>query len=160
MHQERERGLIMIIANGVLEKYTGKDEEVVIPDGVTAIGDWAFAWASVKKVIIPDSVTRIGNGAFYKCSAKVTVPASVTSIGAGAFSNGYEVSTSSPSTSSSLGEPRYYTRKTELLCSDGRRISAETACGMSKAELKSRGIEVSWGGELMDHSYSMRRGYC
>ena len=28
-----------VINNGVLEKYTGKGKDVVIPDGVTGIGD-------------------------------------------------------------------------------------------------------------------------
>ena len=31
-----------VVKNGVLKKYTGKDAEVVIPDGVTCIGDKVF----------------------------------------------------------------------------------------------------------------------
>ena len=30
------------IEDGVLEKYTGQDAEVVVPDGVTVIGESAF----------------------------------------------------------------------------------------------------------------------
>ena len=34
-----------VIKNGVLEKYNGHDAEVMIPDGVTTIGDEAFMGA-------------------------------------------------------------------------------------------------------------------
>lgn len=62
---------------------------VVIEDGVTSIGKWAFSNATnLKSVIIPDSVTSIGNGAFSGCTdlKEINVPDSVTSIGRGAFS--------------------------------------------------------------------------
>jgi hypothetical protein len=67
------------IENGVLKEYTEDDDvkEVVIPSGVTAIGDWAFCECeSLTSITIPDSVTRIGIGAFCGCSnlASVTIP--------------------------------------------------------------------------------------
>ena len=31
-----------VIENGVLTKYVGKGGDVVIPNGVTSIGEWAF----------------------------------------------------------------------------------------------------------------------
>ena len=34
------------IENGILRKYTGKDTNIVIPDGVTSIGDGVFPSAS------------------------------------------------------------------------------------------------------------------
>ena len=44
--------------------------ELVIPDGVTSIGSYAFRYcSSLTSVEIPDSVTSIGNGAFYNCSS-------------------------------------------------------------------------------------------
>lgn len=33
-----------VIEDGVLEEYTGPGGEVVIPQGVTRIGEWAFFW--------------------------------------------------------------------------------------------------------------------
>ena len=64
--------------------------KVVIEDGVTSIGDWAF-WdcTSLTSITIPDSVTRIGHSAFNKCTSftNITIPDSVTSIGSGAFYN-------------------------------------------------------------------------
>lgn len=56
------------IENGVLVKYTGAGGDVVIPDGVTSIGDSAFdRCRSLTSIIIPNSVTSIGNGAFSGC---------------------------------------------------------------------------------------------
>ena len=53
------------INNGVLVKYTGKDKDVVIPDGVTSIGNEAF-WGcgSLTSITLPDSVTSIDDWAF------------------------------------------------------------------------------------------------
>ena len=62
--------------------------DLVIPDGVTSIGDGAFDGCSgLTSVTIPDGVTSIGDGAFYGCSGltSVTIPDSVTSIGSYAF---------------------------------------------------------------------------
>ena len=77
------------IENGVLKKYLGKSETVVIPEGVvTSIGNYAF-WEckSLTSIYIPDGVTSIGNGAFCGCEAltSIKIPDSVTSIGNHAF---------------------------------------------------------------------------
>lgn len=57
-----------VIKNGVLEKYTGNESDVIIPDVVTKIGNSAFDNCyDLKSVIIPDSVTSIGDEAFENC---------------------------------------------------------------------------------------------
>ena len=61
---------------------------VTIPGSVTSIGGYAFLYCTgLTSVIIPDGVTRIGGGAFSGCTGltSVTIPASVTSIGYEAF---------------------------------------------------------------------------
>ena len=61
---------------------------LIIPNSVTSIGDWAFGRCSgLTSVTIPNSVTSIGNDAFYGCSrlTSVTIPNSVTGIGKDAF---------------------------------------------------------------------------
>jgi len=62
--------------------------ELVIPDGVTSIGNYAFYNCSgLTSIDIPYSVTSIGGGAFRGCSGltSITIPNSVTSIGSEAF---------------------------------------------------------------------------
>ena len=56
------------IIDGVLQKYNGKAEKVIIPDGVKEIGKGAFINNSnIRIMYIPDSVKKIGNQAFRGC---------------------------------------------------------------------------------------------
>jgi hypothetical protein len=75
----------------VLVKYTGSEENVVIPDylGLTEIGKAAFWATKIKSVSIPGSVTSIGDEAFSWCTGltSISIPTGVTSIGGGAFGN-------------------------------------------------------------------------
>lgn len=62
--------------------------EITIPNSVTTIGDSAFSGcSSLSQIAIPDSVTSIGRLAFYGCSSltEITIPNSVTSISAYTF---------------------------------------------------------------------------
>ena len=77
-----------IIENGVLVKYEGYDEEVIIPEGVTSIGNCAFYMChGLTSVKIPDTVTSIGDEAFWHCEelSNIEIPDSVSVIGAKAF---------------------------------------------------------------------------
>ena len=70
-------------------KITGCDknnvpENLVIPDGITEIGESAFNWCeSLVSVTIPDSVTKLDKWAFCCCKAlkSIEIPKSVTAIG-------------------------------------------------------------------------------
>lgn len=69
--------------------YDVTDEDVengvfVVPDGITAIGEWAFRrCTNLNKVVISNGVTSIRNQAFYFCESlqEVLIPNSVTMIG-------------------------------------------------------------------------------
>ena len=62
--------------------------EVVVPDGITSVGDFVFSDCdTLTGIVLPDSVISIGKKAFWDCDGlvSVSVPDSVTAIGEGAF---------------------------------------------------------------------------
>lgn len=61
--------------------------KVVIPEGVTAIGDEAFSGCgSLAEIRFPASLLSIGDDAFWGCDfTSVTLPASLTSLGSGVW---------------------------------------------------------------------------
>ncbi len=56
-------------------------------EGITQIGEFAFARSNISRLDIPKGVTQIGYGAFYHCDflRDVSIPSSVTSIEPEAF---------------------------------------------------------------------------
>ena len=92
-----EDGTLNISGTGAMKDYDNDPspacrnsnvKKVVIEDGVTSIGNYAF-WgcSNLTSITIPDSVTSIGDSAFNTCSSltSLTIPNSVTSIGDSAF---------------------------------------------------------------------------
>ena len=90
--------VLTISGTGTMTNYTSSSSpwysyrssitSVVIEEGVTNIGNYAFQNCSgLTSVTIPNSVTSIGENAFYNCHnlTSVTIPNSVTSIGISAF---------------------------------------------------------------------------
>ena len=70
-------------------QYTNAIEKVIIEEGVTRIGWYAFGgFSSLESIVIPESVTSLGNLAFEGCSSliSINIPEGVTSIGGYAFS--------------------------------------------------------------------------
>ena len=70
-------------------QYTNAIEKVIIENGVTSMGSYAFSrCSSLTSIEIPDSITSIGERAFYRCSSleSINIPEGVTSIEEDAFS--------------------------------------------------------------------------
>ena len=92
--------------------YRSTIKTVVIKDGVTSIGDYAFAYCSnLISVTIPNSVTSIGKYAFYWCGylTSITIPNSVTSIGERAFYGCSSLtSITIPNSVTSIGDEAFY----------------------------------------------------
>ena len=81
-------GRCLIIDNTIIAYAEASGTTYNIPESVTTIGDWAFAWCiSLTSVNIPDSVTTIGDDAFLGCGSltSVNIPENVTTIGNSAF---------------------------------------------------------------------------
>ena len=81
---------------------------VELPDTLTAIGDYAFAWSNVAEITIPDGVVTIGASAFWRTAlADVVIPDSVTTIGAGAFWETKLVDVVIPDSVTTIGESAF-----------------------------------------------------
>ena len=87
-------GTLNISGTGAMKDYNSTDnpspayknlnvKKVVIEDGVTSIGKYAFWYCSnLTSITIPDGVTSIGRAAFESCKSltSITIPESVTNI--------------------------------------------------------------------------------
>ena len=91
-------GTLTISGSGAMNNYTSsstsdwrayKDQikRVVIKDGITSIGNFAFyECKSLTSVTIASTVTTIGNSSFYGCAfTSISIPSSVRTIGEHAF---------------------------------------------------------------------------
>jgi len=78
--------------SAVITGYNGRGGSIIIPDTIQGmpviqIAERAFRETRVTEVVIPEGVTAIGANAFIGCSrlTRVTLPSTIRSIGAGAF---------------------------------------------------------------------------
>ena len=97
---DESTGLLTISGSGAMTSYTSASgspfyqqtgiKTVVINEGVTTVGSYAFVYCSgITSVSIANSVTSIGNVSFSNCSSltEIEIPDSVTYIGSSAFYN-------------------------------------------------------------------------
>lgn len=96
-------GILTISGTGAMENYTDNDsaiytmpwadfsgdiQKIVLKDGVTTVGDYAFTCTSITEAELPEGLLSIGDFAFSSCSElhEINLPDSLASIGSGAFS--------------------------------------------------------------------------
>ena len=76
--------------DGVLIKYLGHDQEVVVPEGIIAIGEGAFKDNKyIISVELPSSLIRIDKSAFAGCMylSSINIPGPLTEISSPLFSS-------------------------------------------------------------------------
>lgn len=78
-----------VIENGTLITYKGHEHTVIVPNGVIAIGKYAFQYCGAPRSIqLPHGLTDIAQGAFYRCDSlrHIFLPDTLTRIEKEAFS--------------------------------------------------------------------------
>ena len=137
--------------------------ELVIPEGITSIGSYAFSGcSSLTSVVIPKEITNIGKGAFYSCSSLTSMTLPITShdnyLGYIFGSSGYSDNTSYvPSTlqrieiqsgSTKIGTLAFYgcTGLTSVLIPNGvtsiGRSAFERCCGLTSVVIPEGVISI------------------
>ena len=115
---------------------------ITIPDSVTSIGYYAFFYcSSLTSITISDSVTSIGNYAFFYCRSltSITIPDSVTSIGNDAFSNCRSLtSITIPDSVTSIGYNAFYG------CSNLKTISLSCKSSLKRSDFGGQADLVSY----------------
>ena len=128
-------------------------KKVVVQEGVTTIGDHAFANLSyVTSVTIPSSVTSIGAHAFEKCrlGGAVTLPEGLTAIGDFAFSGSGMASLTLPESLRTIGNSAFLCCSLrELTIPDGvTSIGTGAFCNASLTSVKLPASGVTLGDSL------------
>lgn len=73
------------------KKYRTQIKTIIINDGITAIGNYAFARIdSLENIVIPESVDSIGTGAFGSCTLLKSIAIYNNTTTFGAYSFGYD----------------------------------------------------------------------
>ncbi len=90
-------GTLTISGNGAMPDFTAESSPswnvpdsyvstIVIEDGITSVGDYAFSQSKALSVFIPSGVTEIGQRAFSEAALlAVTIPGTVTTVSDDAF---------------------------------------------------------------------------
>ena len=94
--------------------YTYQIENIVVAEGVTSIGDYAFAtFENTKNVSLPNTLKTIGNRSFRNTDSllELELPSSLVSIGSGAFLSAGLTRLVIPDGVESIGDRAFYNAK-------------------------------------------------
>lgn len=96
---------ITSIEKRAFENYSGQ-QKIVLPSGVTTIGDFAFSKSGFSSIILPLGLTSLGNSVFSGSRLiSMTIPSGITAIGNSLFSDCYElIAVKAPAELTSIGD--------------------------------------------------------
>jgi len=107
-----ENGILYNKAKTELCAWPTASGSIIVPAGVTSIGNGAFQGCTgLTSITIPTNVTSIGSSAFYQCTnlTAITIPAGVTTIGANTFLQCRSLTTINiPANVTSIGNLAFY----------------------------------------------------
>ena len=68
-------------------EYYKEADNIIIPEGITTIGKWAFSGAKIQSIVLPKSLKKIDDYAFYDCKnlKKIDFPEGLETIGTQVF---------------------------------------------------------------------------
>lgn len=98
--------------NAIIETSTNTllqgSKNAIIPNTITALGNYSFDSLGITSITIPDSVTMIAHDAFYHNKlTSITIPDSVTAIGDNAFLGNNLTSITIPNTVTYVGSSSF-----------------------------------------------------
>lgn len=130
-------------------------ESVSLPEGVIKIGDHAFAGAGLKSLILPNSLECIGKQSFmFNAFSEVIIPEKVTEIGMLAFEACFELKSVNVKGSISVLEERVFENchKLEKLClpSSVKEIKSEVFSGIDTLDIVFDGTQEQWDKILIE----------
>ena len=129
--------------------------EIIIPDGVTSIGDYAFDYCiNLTSIILPDSITSVGRQAFENCRnlSSIIIPTGVTSIGFASFRYCYFLtSITIPSSVTSIDKTAFQSCSSLSNVIIGNGFNANNL-NLSASTLYTRETIVSWLNAFADRT--------
>ena len=81
-------GLLIDFESSTVISCLSSDNEIIVPDGIRHIGNWAFMRCkSLTSIQLPEVITSIGHGAFSSCKSLTSIhlPEGITYIGHSVF---------------------------------------------------------------------------
>ena len=156
----------MIVENNIVLIVTNEDIEngtCIIPDYITAIGDFAFECCeNLQYINIPNGVIEIGDYAFISCInlTSIYIPNSVTYIGWKAFENCANLeSINIPNSIKRIGDGAFIHCKN--LIKKGKYKACKVICDENKTTYSCRGTEYKIGKQMpvIDKISCCERGY-
>lgn len=121
----------IVVTNGKLVRYEGTEVNVILPEGITSIGNEAFQKSEIESVVLPNTLKTIGIDAFNSCwnLHAIILPEGLDKIGEMAFSNSGLTSITVPGSVKDIPSDCFYgcTNLSSAILSEGIQTIGDSA---------------------------------